>query len=104
MLRRLCLLASFSLSVVSFILHHVFSSFSLVSSRLSPISVPFPVFDRRMSVRPPVLLLFVSRRVPYLIWYFLVHSTVYNGLPCVLPLLVLASVRLSRIFDRVFGY
>ena len=45
LLRRLFLLASFSLSVVSFILHHVFFSFSLVSSRLSPISVPFPVFS-----------------------------------------------------------
>ena len=82
----------------------MFFSFSLVSSRLSPISVPFPVLiNRRMSVRPPVLWLFVSRRVSYLIWYFVVRSTVYNGLPCVLPLLVLASVRLLLVFGRVFG-
>ena len=45
----------------------------------------------------------VSRRVSYLIWYFVVRSTVYNGLPCVLPLLVLASVRLLLVFGRVFG-
>ena len=56
-----------------------------------------------MSVRPPVLLLFISRRVFYLIWYFVVRSTVYNCLPCVLPLLVLASVRLLQVFGRVFG-
>ena len=46
LLRRFFLLASFFLlSVVCFILHHVFFSFSLVSSRLSPISVPFPVYS-----------------------------------------------------------
>ena len=56
-----------------------------------------------MSVRPPVLLLFISRRVLYLIWYFVVRSTVYNCLPCVLPLVVLASVRLLQVFGRVFG-
>ena len=56
-----------------------------------------------MSVRPPVLLLFISRRVFYLIWYFVVRSTVYNCLPRVLPLLVLVSVRLLQVFGRVFG-
>ena len=56
-----------------------------------------------MSVRPPVLLLFISRRVFYFIWYFVVRSTVYNCLLCVLPLLVLASVRLLQVFGRVFG-
>ena len=56
-----------------------------------------------MSVRPPVLLLFISRRVFYFIWYFVVRSTVYNCLPCVLPLLVLASVRLLQVFGLVFG-
>ena len=56
-----------------------------------------------MSVRPPVLLLFVSCRVSYLIWYLVVRLTVYNGLPCVLPLLVLASVWLLQVFGRVFG-
>ena len=56
-----------------------------------------------MSVRPPVLLLFISRRVFYFIWYFVVRSTVYYCLPCVLPLLVLASVRLLQVFGRVFG-
>ena len=79
----------------------------IFSSQLSFVAYQRPVsrfFYRRMSVRPPVLLLFVPRRVFYLIWYFVVRSTVYNCLPCVLPLLVLASVRLSRIFGRVFGY
>ena len=56
-----------------------------------------------MSVCPPVLLFFISRRVFYLIWYFVVRLTVYNCLPCVLPLLVLASVRLLQVFGRVFG-
>ena len=60
-------------------------------------------FYRRMSVRPPVLLLFISRRVFYFIWYFVVRSTFYNCLLCVLPLLVLASVRLLQVFGRVFG-
>ena len=56
-----------------------------------------------MSLRPPVLLLFVSRCVSYLIWYFVVCSTVYNGLPCVLPLLVLASVPLLQVLVGCSG-
>ena len=52
---------------------------------------------------PTGSMLFISRRVFYFIWYFVVRSTIYYCLPCVLPLLVLASVRLLLVFGRVFG-
>ena len=67
LLRRFFLLASFSLSVVSFILHHVFFSFSLVSSRLWPISVPFPVYS--------VIVVCQFARLCYCFLYLVVCST-----------------------------
>ena len=103
LLRRFFLLASFHCqSSASFCTTCSFR-FLLLALVCRLLASRFRFFYRCMSVRPPVLLLFISRRVFYLIWYFVVRSTVYNCLPWVLPLLVLASVRLLQVFGRVFG-
>ena len=85
----------FLFSVVCFILHHVFFSFSLVSSRLSPISVPFPVYSIvACQFARQFLFLFISRRV------FCLNLV----LCCPLDRLLLFAVRASVFsVSRVFG-
>ena len=113
MLRRLCLLASFSLSVVSFILHHVFFSFSLVSSRLSPISVPFLRF-RSSYVSSPAgsivicisscaLLNLVLSRPFDRLQRFAVRATIISVSQCSAVSDLWPCVRLLEVVGRGFG-